>query len=103
MELTGLIQHHLDGVLVLAEFVTFALLASARSPWASLNSSHLLGAILVVTAFIFPLAMSITIVMSSLTGCRLRLTSGWRWFNVLYSCSRIGGSVFVRYCHEIRH
>jgi hypothetical protein len=76
MELTGLIQHHPDGVLVLAKFVAFALLASARSPWASLNSSHLLGAILVVTAFVFPLAMSIIIVMSSLTSYRLRLTSG---------------------------
>jgi hypothetical protein len=41
-----------------------------------LNSSYLLGAILVVTALVFPLAMSITAVMSSLAGCRLRLASG---------------------------
>jgi hypothetical protein len=87
MELIGLIQHHLDGVLVLAKLVTFVLLASTCSPRASLNSSHLLGAILVVTVFVFPLAMSIMIVMFSSTDCRLRLTSGWRWFDVLYSCS----------------
>jgi hypothetical protein len=35
----------------------------------------LLGAVLVVTALVFPLAMSITVVMSTLAGCRLRLTS----------------------------
>jgi hypothetical protein len=103
MELIGLIQHHLDGVLVLAKFVSFEFLASTRSPRASLNSGHLLGAVFVVTALIFPLAMLIMVVMSFLAGCRLRLTSGWRWLNVLYSCSEIGGSVLVRYCHEIRH
>jgi hypothetical protein len=103
MELAGLIQHHLDGVLILAEFVSFALLASTRSPRGSLNSGHLLGAVLVVTALIFPLAVPITVVMSSLAGCRLRLASGWRWLNVLHSCCGVGGSVLVRYRHEIRH
>jgi hypothetical protein len=103
MELAGLIQHHLDGVLVLAEFVPFALLASTRSPRASLNSSYLLGAVLVVTALVFPLAVSIMVVMSPLAGCRLRLASGWRWLNALHPCGRVGGSVLVRYRHEIRH
>jgi hypothetical protein len=42
-----------------------ALLASTCSPRASLNSDYLLGAVLVVTVLIFPLAMSITVVMSS--------------------------------------
>jgi hypothetical protein len=68
MELAGLIQHHLDGVLIFAEFVPFAFLASTRSPGASLNSSYLLGAVLVVTAFVLPLVVSITVVMSSLAG-----------------------------------
>jgi hypothetical protein len=78
MELAGLIQHHLNGVLVLAELVFFVLLASTRSPRASFYSGHLLGAVLVVMALIFPLAVPITVVMSSLAGCRLRLASGWR-------------------------
>jgi hypothetical protein len=103
MELAGLIQHHLDGVLILAEFVPFAFLASTHSPGASLNRSYLLGAVLVVTAFVLPLAMSIMVVMSSLAGCRLRLAYGWRWLNALYSCSRVGGSVLVRYRHEVSH
>jgi hypothetical protein len=103
MELTGLIQHHLDSVLVLAEFVPFALLASTRSPRASLNNGHLLGAVLVVTTLFFPLAVSITVVMSSLAGCRLRLAPGWRWLNVLHPCSRVGRSVLVRYRHEVCH
>jgi hypothetical protein len=103
MELAGLIQHRLDGVLVLAEFVFFALLAFTRSPRASLNSGHLLGAVLVVVALIFPLAVLITVVMSSLTGSRLRLASGRRWLNILHSCSGVGGSVLVRYRHEICH
>jgi hypothetical protein len=73
MELTRLIQHHLDGVLVLVELVSLALLASARSPRASLDSSHLLGSILVVVMLVLSLAMEITIVMSVLAGCRLGL------------------------------
>jgi hypothetical protein len=52
---------------------------------------------------VFPLAVSITVVMSTLAGCWLRLASGWRWLNVLHSCSGVGGSVLVRYRHEIRH
>jgi hypothetical protein len=52
---------------------------------------------------IFPLAVSITIVMSTLAGCRLRLASGWCWLNVLHSCSRVSGSILVRYHHEVSH
>jgi hypothetical protein len=103
MEFAGLIQHHLDGVLVLAEFVPFALLASTRSPQASLNNSYLLEAVLVVTVLVFPLAVSITVVMSSLAGCQLRLASDWRWLNALHPCSRVSGSVLIRYRHEVRH
>jgi hypothetical protein len=75
VELIGLIQHHLDGVLVLAELVSFALLDSTRSPRASLDSNHLLGTILVVVTLVFPLAMAVTIVVYALAGCRLGLTS----------------------------
>jgi hypothetical protein len=103
MELARLIQHHLDGVLVFVELVSFALLTSTRSPWASLNNSYLLRTILVVAALVLPFSMSITVVMSSLAGCRLRLAPGWRWLNALHSCGRVGGSVLVRYCHEVRH
>jgi hypothetical protein len=90
MKLTGLIQHHLDGVFVLAELVSFALLASARSPRASLDSSHLLGAVLVVMTLIFPLFMAIMVVMSALVGCRLGLASGRRWLDVLHPCGEVG-------------
>jgi hypothetical protein len=73
VKLTGLIQHHLDGVLVLAELVSVVLLASAHSPWASLDSCHLLGAVLVVMTLVLPLAVAITVMMSALAGCRLGL------------------------------
>jgi hypothetical protein len=43
-----------------------------------LNSGYLLGAILVITTLILSLAVAITVVMSTLAGCRLRLASGWR-------------------------
>jgi hypothetical protein len=73
VELIGLIQHHLDGALILVELISLALLTSTRSPRASLNSGHLLGAILVVVTLIFPLAMAITVMMTTLAGCQLGL------------------------------
>jgi hypothetical protein len=89
MELTRLIHHHLDGVLVLVELVPLALLASARSPWASLDNSHLLGAILVVVTLVLPLAMAITVVMSAFE-CQLGLTRSQHRFRVLHPCGGVG-------------
>jgi hypothetical protein len=47
-----------------------------------LNSSHLLGAVFVVMTLVLPLVVTITIVISALAGCGLRLASGWHWLNV---------------------
>jgi hypothetical protein len=103
VELARLIQHHLDGVLVLAELVSFVFLTSTRSPRASLNNSHLLGTVFVVMTLVLPLAMTIMVVMSALAECRLRLASGWHWLDVLYPCSGVSGGVLVRYRHEVSH
>jgi hypothetical protein len=73
VELTGLVQYHLDGVLVLVELIPLALLTPARSPRASLDNAHLLRAILVVVKLVSPLAVAISVVMSALAGCRLGL------------------------------
>jgi hypothetical protein len=73
MELAWVVQHHLDGALVLVELVTLALLTPARSPRASMDSGHLLRAVLVVMTFILPLAVAVSIVVSALDGCRLGL------------------------------
>jgi hypothetical protein len=52
---------------------------------------------------VFSLAVPVAVVMSTLAGCRLRLASGWRWLNILHPCSGVGGSVLVRYRHEVSH
>jgi hypothetical protein len=101
MEFAGLIQHHLNGVLVLAKFIPFALLAATHSPRASLNSCHLLRVVLVVMALHFPFAMPIVVVMSSLTRCRLRLTPSRSQLDALHSRGRVGGSILVHYHHEV--
>jgi hypothetical protein len=74
-----------------------------HSPRASLDNGYLLGAILVIAALILSFAVMITVVMSTLAGCRLRLASGRRWLHILHPRGGIGGSVLVRYRHEIRH
>jgi hypothetical protein len=63
VELAWLVQHHLDGVLVFVELVALAPLTPARSPRASLDYGHLLQAVLVIMALVFPLAMTIAVVM----------------------------------------
>jgi hypothetical protein len=68
-----MVQHHLDGVLIFVELVALAPLAPARSPRVSLDCNHLLRVILVVVTLIFPLAMTVAIVMPALAGCRLGL------------------------------
>jgi hypothetical protein len=52
---------------------------------------------------ILSLVVAITVVVSTLAGCRLRLASGWRWLNILHPCGGVGRSVLVRYRHEISH
>jgi hypothetical protein len=73
MKLAWLVQHHLDGVLVFVELVTFLNLAPARNPWASLDCGHLLRAILVVMTLMFPLVVTVSVIMPALAECRLGL------------------------------
>jgi hypothetical protein len=68
VELAWLVQHHLDGVLVFVELVALAPLTPARSPQASLDCGHLLQALLVVMALVFPLAVTVAVVMPVLAG-----------------------------------
>jgi hypothetical protein len=73
VELAWLIQHHLDGVLVLVELISLALLTLACNPRASLDCGHLLRAILVVMTLVFPLAVAVIVVVPTLAGCQLGL------------------------------
>jgi hypothetical protein len=90
VELIGLIQHHLDGVLVLVELVSLTLLASAHSPRASLDSGYLLGAVLVVMTLVLTLVVVITVMMPALAGCRLVLACCRYQLCVLHPCGGVG-------------
>jgi hypothetical protein len=68
-----------------------------------LNSGYLLEAVLVITVLILSFAVVITVVMSTLAGCQLRLASDRRWLHILHPRGGVGGSVLVRYRHEICH
>jgi hypothetical protein len=103
MELSWLVQHHLDGVLLLVELVTFVSLAATRSPRASLDGGHLLQAIPVVMALVFPLDVAIAVVVPALAGSRLGLSYSWLGLSKLHPYCGVSCCILVRYRHEFSH
>jgi hypothetical protein len=94
------VQHHLDDVLVLVELVTFAPLAATHSPRASLDCGHLLRAILLLVTLVFPLAVTVVVMMPALARCRLGLPCSRPSLSKLRSGRGVSRCVLVCYRHE---